>query len=52
MIEKLYKKVRIEDLAEVFEITYQSLYSEVRRCLPKCYIAADVEVYVKEEAKK
>lgn len=52
MIEKLYKKVQIEDLAEVFEITYQSLYPEVRRCLPKCYIAADVEVYVKEEAKK
>lgn len=46
------KKIRLEDLAEVLEITYQSLYPEVRRCLPKCYIAADVEVYAKEEAKK
>lgn len=50
MIEKLYKKVRIEDLAEVLGITSQSIYRELRRCPPKCYTAAEAEAHAKKRS--
>lgn len=52
MIEKLYKKVRIEDLAEILGITSQSLYRELRRCPPKCYTAADAEAHAKRRSEE
>ena len=52
MIEKLYKKVRIEDLAEILGITYQSLYRELRRCPPKCYTADEAQAHAKRRSEE
>ena len=52
MIEKLYKKVRRDDLADVLGITSQSLYRELRRCPPKCYTAEEAEAHAKRRSEE
>ena len=52
MIEKLYKKVRRDDFADVLGITSQSLYRELRRCPPKCYTAEEAEAHAKRKCEK